>query len=422
MYQTLQIMPGVTLRCIRDSRFKQGALSIQFLRRMDPAEAAYNALLPAVLLRGCRECPDIRRITQRLDDLYGASVGTLVRRIGDYQTTGFYCGFMEDRFALEGDEILSPMIHFLGQLLLEPIVEDGGFDREFVESEKRNLISAIESQRSDKRAYAAARLLEVMCQNDSFGIPRLGQTQQVQAIDHQQLYAHYQMVLAQSPVEIFYVGSAEPAQVAALVTPLWQTIHRQVTPLPPQTPYCPSQPCHETETQDIAQGKLSMGFSTPITNRDSRFAAMQVANAIFGSGMTSKLFMQVREKMSLCYAIGSSYYSSKGILTVNAGIDFACRDAAQEAILAQLAACREGQITEGELNAAKESILSSLRAVYDSPGAMEAFFGVSALSGLGRTLEEYGQQVRAVTTQDVADAAATVSLHSTFFLKGDDHA
>ena len=162
MYQTLQITPGVTLRCIRDSRFKQGALSIQFLRRMDPAEAAYNALLPAVLLRGCRQYPDIRRITQRLDDLYGASVGTLVRRIGDYQTTGFYCGFMEDRFALEGDRILSPMIHFLGQLLLDPIVEDGGFDREFVESEKRNLISAIESQRSDKRAYAAARLLEVM--------------------------------------------------------------------------------------------------------------------------------------------------------------------------------------------------------------------------------------------------------------------
>ena len=124
MYQTLQITPGVTLRCIRDSRFKQGALSIQFLRRMDPAEAAYNALLPAVLLRGCRQYPDIRRITQRLDDLYGASVGTLVRRIGDYQTTGFYCGFMEDRFALEGDEILSPMIHFLGQLLLEPIVEE----------------------------------------------------------------------------------------------------------------------------------------------------------------------------------------------------------------------------------------------------------------------------------------------------------
>ena len=51
MYQTMQILPGVTLRGIRDSRFKQGALSIQFLRPMDRQEAALNALLPAVLLR-----------------------------------------------------------------------------------------------------------------------------------------------------------------------------------------------------------------------------------------------------------------------------------------------------------------------------------------------------------------------------------
>ena len=422
MYQTIPILPGVTLRCIRDSRFKQGALSIQFLRRMDRREAARNALLPAILLRGCREYPDIRRITQRLDDLYGASVGTLVRRIGDYQTTGFYCGFIEDRFALGSDEILAPMIQFLGQLLLHPIVEDGGFDREFVESEKRNLIAAIESQRSDKRAYAAGRLLEIMCQTDSFGIPRLGETAQVQEIDSRALYAYYQTVLTESPVELFYVGSAEAEQVAALIRPLFAAIPRQAVTLPAQTPYCPSEPRHITEEQDIAQGKLSMGFFTAITNRDSRFAAMQVMNAIFGSGMTSKLFSQVREKMSLCYAIGSSYYSSKGIVTVNAGIDFTCRDAAQAAILEQLAACQAGQITEGELNAAKESILSSLRSVYDSPGAMEAFFGVSALSGLGRTLEEYAQQVRAVTAEDVAAAAATVQLHSTFFLKGDDHA
>ena len=419
MYQTLQIMPGVTLRCIRDSRFKQGALSIQFLRRMDPAEAAYNALLPAVLLRGCREYPDIRRITQRLDDLYGASVGTLVRRIGDYQTTGFYCGFMEDRFALEGDEILSPMIHFLGQLLLEPIVEDGGFDREFVESEKRNLISAIESQRSDKRAYAAARLLEVMCQNDSFGIPRLGQTQQVQAIDHQQLYAHYQMVLAQSPVEIFYVGSAEPAQVAALVTPLWQTIHRQVTPLPPQTPYCPSQPCHETETQDIAQGKLSMGFSTPITNRDSRFAAMQVANAIFGSGMTSKLFMQVREKMSLCYDIGSGFHGSKGIMAVAAGIEFEKKEIVLQEIKHQLQQICDGNITSDELTAAKEALLSNLRATHDSPGAIEGYYASAAISGIGMTPAVFMDAIMKVSTRDVAEAAKTLQLCTVYFLKGE---
>ena len=418
MQQTLEILPGVTLRCIRDSRFKQSALSIQLLRPMTQAEAALNALLPAILLRGCQEYPDLQLITQRLDDLYGASIGTLVRRIGDYQTTGFYCGFMEDRFALPGDEILAPMIRFAAQLLLEPVTEDGGFSRDFVESEKKNLISTIDSERSDKRTYAAGQLLKIMCQNDTFGIPRLGETEQVEAIDHVSAYAHYQKILRESPIEIFYVGSATAEQVAALLTPELSRIERDPHPLPAQTPFQNAAGREESETQQIAQAKLALGFVTPITNHDPRFAAMQIMNAIFGSGMTSKLFMEVREKMSLCYAIGSGYYGSKGIMTVNAGIDGSKQKEVKEAIFAQLEACRAGNISENELSAAKESILSGLRSVYDSPGAIEGFFSTAAISGLGRTPEVYAQQIRAVTVDDVVEAARTVTFHSAFFLKG----
>ena len=418
MQQTLEILPGVMLRCIQDRRFKQSALSLQLLRPMTQEETALNALLPAILLRGCRQYPDLQQITHRLDDLYGASIGTLVRRIGDYQTTGFYCSFMEDRFALPGDEILAPMIRFAAQLLLEPVTEDGGFSRDFVESEKRNLISTIESERSDKRAYAASQLLKIMCQNDSFGIPRLGEAEQVEAIDPLGAYAHYQKILRESPVEIFYVGSASIDRVAQLLIPALSSLERAPQALPPQTAFqnAPRQACEEE--QQIVQSKLAFGFVTPITNRDPRFAAMQVLNAVFGSGMTSKLFMEVREKMSLCYAIGSGYYGSKGILTVNAGVDRHKAAQAQEAIFAQLEACQAGAVSDEEMVAAKESILSGLRAVYDSPGAIESFFSTAAISGLGRTPEVYTEQIRAVTVADVANAAKTVTFHSAFCLKG----
>ena len=421
MQQTRSILPGVILRCIQDDRFKQSALSIQLLRPMTQKEAALNALLPAILLRGCREYPDLQRITQRLDDLYGASIGTLVRRIGDYQTTGFYCGFMEDRFALPGDEILAPMIHFAAQLLLDPVLENGIFSQEFVESEKKNLISTIESERSDKRTYAAGQLLKIMCQNDSFGIPRLGEVEQVEAIDAAAIYNHYKTILSESPMVIFYVGSASADTVAQLLTQEFAQIARQPRCLPVQLPFQNAPGQEKEEVQQIAQAKLSMGFVTPITNRGPRFAAMQLMNTIFGSGMTSKLFMEVREKMSLCYAIGSGYYGSKGILTVNAGIDSGKHSQVRSAIMAQLEACQAGQITENELNAAKESVLSGLRAVYDSPGAMENFFSTAAISGLGRTPEVYSAEISAATIEDVVQAAKTVRFHSAFFLKGVAH-
>ena len=126
MIQTFPLSPGVTLRCCRDIRFKQGCLSFQIVRPMAEPENAMNALLPSVLLRGTNQHPDLRSITHRLDELYGASVSSVVRRVGDYQTTGLYCGFMDDRFALPGDRVLEPMLDFLGELLLDSPTENGG--------------------------------------------------------------------------------------------------------------------------------------------------------------------------------------------------------------------------------------------------------------------------------------------------------
>ena len=110
MITEITLQPGVTLRCFTDNRFKQGCLSLQLLRPMRREEAGANALIPTVLLRGCESAPDLRQITGRLDDLYGASVGPLVRQMGDYQGIGFYASFISDRYALQGDKILAPMV------------------------------------------------------------------------------------------------------------------------------------------------------------------------------------------------------------------------------------------------------------------------------------------------------------------------
>ena len=419
MIQNFTIQPGVTLRYCRDTRFKQGCFSFQLVREMKKEEAALNALLPSVLLRGTRRCPDLRAVTHRLDELYGAAIGPLVRRVGDYQTTGFYCGFMDDRFALPGDQVLRPMLEFVGELLMDSPRENGTFLPEFVESEKKNLISTIESDRNDKRLYAMRRLLRTMCAADSFGIPRLGEIEEVAAITPETLTRHYEKILRTSPVELFYVGSAPAEEVMDAVRPLLAGLAREPQSLSAQTAFksCPGQDL--VETMDVAQGKLCMGFTTPITNRCREFPAMQMLNAILGGGMTSKLFRNVREKMSLCYSIDSAYYGTKGILLASAGIDFDKEEITRREILNQLRACQEGDITDEELGAAREAILSSLRAVQDAPGAIENFYGTAALSGLCLTREEYMQAVEQATREDVVRCAQSLTLHSTYFLKGE---
>ena len=418
MIETIQLAPGVTLRCCCDSRFKQGRLSLQLIRPMCREEAAMNALLPTVLLRGSKNYPDLRAITVKLDDLYGATVGDLVRRIGDHQTTGFYCSFTEDRFALDGDRIFAPTVDFLRELLLEPASGGEGFVEEYVRSERKNLISDIEAQKNDKSAYAAGQLLKHMCHGDSFSIPRIGEKEQAERITAEGLYRHYRKVLRESPVALFYVGSAGAEEVAEVLRPIFAGMERDCRALPEQTPFRDCGGSHIREEMDIAQSRLCVGFTTPVTNKSSDFAAMQVFNAVFGAGMTSKLFTVIREKMSLCYSIGSGFYGSKGILTVSAGIDADKEMVVREEILNQLDECRRGNITEAELTAAREAVLSGLRSVMDSPGTIEGYFSTAALSGLCMELEEYCRTVEAVTVADAARAAQTLTLHSSYFLKG----
>lgn len=418
MIYTEVLQPGVTLRCFQDNRFKQGCLTLQFVREMKKEEASLNALIPVVLLRGTASAPDLRAITRRLDDLYGAAVGPVVRRVGNFQTTGLACSFIDDSYALEGDRILLPMVEFIGQLLLEPVLSKGVFRADFVKSEKKNLIATLESQKNNKRAYAGEQMLKKMCRRDSFGIPRLGTVSQVRKITPQSAWDHYKSVLRESRLDIFYVGQAAPETVAAALRPVLSKMERSYTHREIPQGFLPARRGSYTEEMAVSQGKLCMGFTTDVRIGMAEFPAMQVLNVLFGGGMTSLLFTNIREKLSLCYDVGSVYHGSKGILAVSAGIDSHKDALVKEKVLEQLTVCKKGRFTRQELTAAKQALINSLQGLHDSPGAIENYYATAVLSGLGMTPEQYKAAVEQVTAEQVKAVAKTLKLHTTYFLKG----
>ena len=152
MEKRMELLPGVTLTAVQTEKFKTGCFSINFFRPLRREEAAMNALIPSVLLRGSEGCPDLRAIAARLDELYGASAGTLIRKKGEVQMTGFYADFIED--ALAGEPVFAPMMDFLGELAAPaPAGERGVFGGVCGEREAEPA-NAIASRVNDKRTYA----------------------------------------------------------------------------------------------------------------------------------------------------------------------------------------------------------------------------------------------------------------------------
>ena len=417
--QRTELLPGVWLNTVQTDRFKTGCFSINFLRPLTLDSAAPNALIPAVLLRGCRSCPDIQSISQRLDTLYGASVGTLIRKKGEVQSVGLYTDFLEDRYT-DGQKVFSPMMEFLRELLFEPCIEDGGFLRDFLDGERCNLVNTIDGRMNDKRAYAVSRLLYAMCDGEAYAVPRLGEKETLEPLTGKMLYERWIDLLRTSQVELFYLGQQPADAVAAELRNMLAALPRD-TSLEKVTTnvMLPNRPVRYVEEQmDVTQGKLSLGLRTDITVHDPRYPAMLLLNTVFGAGMTSKLFLQIREEQSLCYYANSSMDKFKGIMVVGSGIDFDHYEVARDGIMQQLDLCKKGEITEQEMESARNYLVSVLRTGNDSPGRLDDYAVGQAIAGITGSMEQMIDQILAVTKDQVVEAANTLYLDTVYFLKG----
>ena len=225
-------------------------------------------------------------------------------------------------------------------------------------------------------------------------------------------------------MEFFYCGSRPGEEVAELLGSSLLLLPRGEVDLELGTDVrmnaLESEPRYFTGEMDVTQGNLAMGFRLGKCMEDPDEAAIRVFNAVYGGCVTSKLFTNVRERMSLCYYASSGVDLHKGIMTVSSGIDFDKYDPAREEILAQLDAMRRGEITPEELSAAKKAAANSMRTVSDSPGALESFYLSQAVKGLDASPMDMAALIEDVTVDQVVEIAGGVELDAVYFLKGED--
>ena len=419
-----ELLPGVFLTTLQTEKFKSDCLSVSLLTQLDRETVSKNALLPRVLSRGSTYHPDMDAIAAACDELYGARIIPCVRKCGEILAVGFYAGFIADRFTPDGSKLLETVAKLTGELLLSPATRGGLLRKDYVESEKEKLIDDIRAKLNDKRGYAMDRMIEEMCAYEDYGCDDMGSEDAAEAVSYVELTRWYHDLLQTSPIEIFYCGSAEPGRVAAALKDALITLPRGDINYDLGTDIrlntIEAQPRYFDEALDITQGKLCMGFRLGDCMDDPDFAAIRVFNCLYGGGVTSKLFLNVREKLSLCYYASSGCDTLKGVMLVSSGIEFDKLEEAKSEILAQLDAVRGGDFTEDELEAARKSVASDLRAATDSPGALENFYLAQTLKGLDYGPLELAELCENVSRQDVIDLAAGIELDTVYFLHGED--
>ncbi len=413
-----QISKGVEGLFIKNDRFNTTLISYNFYLPLKKETVASNALLPFMLTSCGKEYPDFSALNLKLASLYGASLNASAEKYGDFQLLKMTISVINDRFALGEDTPVKAASDLLLGLIFEPNALDGRFSAEDLEREKLKAIQHIKGEIASKRVYAKKRLIEEMYKDEAYGIPKCGTVEDVEAITEDGLFKAWENMLKQAFVRVQVVGSEIPNGLFESISDQFEAFKRENI-----TDCKLSAPTKSTDTvktvtdyMDVAQGKLCLGFSAELCGNDDNTLPLMIMTDIFGGGPYSRLFSNVREKMSLCYYCSAAAVRQKGLVTVESGVETENCEKAQKEIINQLDAVKNGEFTDFEFSSSTKSITDSLQGYNDSQSSIDLWYAIKINNDTLYSPEDIAEKLSNITREDVIKAAKGVKLNTVYKL------
>ena len=414
--KTLEIGKNVKLTLIPESKFKTNLISVYIQRKLDRNEVTKNALLPGILKSGCNKYKTLGQLTDREEELYGSYLHAGASKRGESQVLGFSILSVNEKYLDE--KILGQCIEFLNEIINNPLVIDGGFNEEYLNIEKEILKDSIMSIINDKGNYAMKRTNEIMFEGEPYSINGKGYIEDLDNIDRVSLYEHYKEVLKTSPIEIMIEGEFEETEVVELIKEKFQFDRGNIIDIPKEEYYKEVDKVKEVkETMDIAQGKLVMGYRCNVDYLDEeKYYSLLLGSRILGGGADSKLFINVREKESLCYTIYSTIQKSKSTMMVCSGIEAQNYEKTVNLVKEQVQKLKDGDITEREISNAKIAFINSLNSLNDEIGRISDFYFSQSISKNKSDLDQIKNMINKSTKEDIVEAVKNIELDTIYFL------
>ncbi|MDK2798862.1 MAG: hypothetical protein PWP27_576 [Clostridiales bacterium] len=416
--EKVNLKEGLNLYYIPTEKFKTSTMSICIHRQLSEEDATKNALLPYVLRRGCEKFPNAQAIAQYLESLYGAVFDCGINKKGEDQIIYFTFEVVNDEYIPEDRGLLQKIIEFSKCIIFNPVTENQCFKKEYVEQEKNKLKDLIEGLINNKVTYATERCFQEMCKGEKFGTYELGSAKDLEAIDEKNLYEHYKSIIKSSPIDIFITGTADAGQVTELVKNLYDIeFNREVIYPTTEIIAQVKKQKNIVEELDVAQGKLSLGFRTKISPREKDYYSLIVYNGILGGGPHSKLFNNVREKLSLAYYVFSRLEKFKGLMLISSGIEVQNYKKTLDEILLQMEEIKKGNISDYEYQSTINSSITSVNSLKDNSFYMIDYYLGQLVGGTDDSFEDLIVKISSVQKEDVISVAQKIELDTIYFLK-----
>lgn len=413
-----KIADGVYFSSITDKRYKKNLISVAFSTQLSEETATENVIVPLLLTKCNSKFPSYKAFNNKMSRLYASGIGGTTGRQYDLQTISFGAYYLDDVYALAGEKMTEIMTDILIDCLTSPVTENGVFTAKFIELEKKTAIDNIETAINDKRSYAIERAMKTICKGEPASVCSYGTVEKAKLITPESAYKAYRRMLETMPCEIICTGCSDFDGVAEKFAAAFEKAGRHdienttiaLSPVKTQTE-------EVTERLTVNQSKLVLGFKS----HSDDDAALVLLQKIFGGTTSSKLFQNVREKMSLCYYCSAARNDLKGIMLVNSGVENENIEKTKEAVIDQLEEIKNGNFTDEDINFAEMAIKNDFKSVADSAGNVSNWYFDCIRKNDIVTPEEKLERYLGVSKERIIAAAKSMVLDSVYVLTGNEN-
>lgn len=412
-YNRTELAGNIGFTSITDEKFKTASITVRFMTKLSAEKSADNVVGTDVLTYSTGNLPTLSQLNEKLSALYGAGLSSFSAKKGDVQILGVNASYILNRYAIDGEDIEGEMLSVLKDSIFSPNAHDGKFDEESFRITKKELLDRIDAEINNKRGYALSKASETAFRGEPAEFTVYGTKESAENVTSESAYSAYLSLLRTAPVEITYVAPEENSAVIEMFRKSFSEIERtpetvkfsSASPLKPEV-------ITESEEFDVRQCKMVMTFKTESDNK----YALKMLNTVWGETPVSKLFMNVREKLSLCYYCASRTNGYKNSISVDVGVERGNIEKAKAEILRQLDEIKNGNITDEEISSARLSMDNAFTSIGDTPSSYSGWYFDCLCDGEVMTPQEKFSRYASVTKEDIIDTAKSLGLDSIYIM------
>src|SRR5690349_16376801 len=357
-------------------------------RLESPAEAGVAHFMEHITFKGTAAYPTTRAISEAIE-----GVGGSFNAATDRESTVYWV-----RVPIREAELAMDV---LGELIVRP-----SLDSKEIEGERTVIIEEIRGYQDDPAEHAQTLFQMALFGDGPLGREICGDEAGIRTLPAATIRDFWGTTYRPANTVIAVAGDLEHGEAVGLADTAFGSGNGRIPDFEP-APALPAGERLRVEARDTAQAQLVVGL--PGLRRDHPDSwVLALLNVVLGDGMSSRLFLSVREERGLAYDIGSGLvdYSDAGAVEVSAGVDPAGLRQALTAILDELVRLRDEPIPADELSKAKRYLSGGLELRMDETRHVASWIGgQEALHERVLTVEEALEMIAAVTADDVLRVA-----------------